>query len=86
MKKVSKKEGELKIIDFFNELQNKKPKEIKKIKKLAMNQKISLKKFRKKFCKKCLNPYSEKEKIRVKRMIKNITCAKCGYIAHWKVN
>jgi RNase P subunit RPR2 len=85
MKKFSKTEGEIKINGFMKDIQNKTPREIKKIKKLAMNQKISLKGFRKEFCKKCLAPYSEKEKVRIKKGIKSITCEKCGYIARWKV-
>jgi RNase P subunit RPR2 len=85
MKKISKTESELKIIDFFADIKSKTSKEIKKIKKLAMSQKISLKRFRKEFCKKCLNPYSGKEKVRISNGIKSITCEKCGYISRWKI-
>jgi len=85
MKKFSKTESGSKINDFFKEIKSKTPKEILKIKKLAMNQKISLKKFRKEFCKKCLNPYSGNEKIRINKGIKSITCKKCEYVSRWKI-
>ena len=86
MKKLSKTEGESKINSFFEKIQDKTPKEIIKMKKLAMSQKISLKKFRKEFCKKCLGPYTGKEKIRINKGIKSISCEKCGYISRWKVS
>jgi RNase P subunit RPR2 len=85
MKKFSKTEGHDKINEFFNNIKDKTPKEIKKIKKLAMNQKISLKNFRKEFCKKCLAPYSGKEKVRINNKIKSITCEKCRNISRWKI-
>ena len=85
MKKLSKTESEKKIKDFFEEIENKSPKEINKIKKLAMNQKISLKEFRKLFCKYCLTPYSKKEKIRIKNKVKSIECKICGKISRWKI-
>ena len=85
MKKFSKKESETKMNDFFKEIKSKTPKEILKMKKLTMSQNIPLKELRKKFCKKCLAPYSGNEKIRIKDKIKTITCKKCEYIARWKI-
>ena len=83
--KISKIEAEKKIHEFFKDIKNKTPKEIKKIKRLAMNKKISLKEKRKLFCKKCLTPYSGKEKIRIKNKIKSIECQKCEEINRWKI-
>ena len=84
MKKTSKTENEKKILGFFSDIKNKTPKEIKKIKKLAMSHNIKLKEFRKKFCKKCLSPYKN-PKIRIKNKIKSITCENCGYISRYKI-
>ena len=84
MKKNSKKEAEKEINDFFKNINNKTPKEIKKIKKFAMSQNIKLKEFRKKFCKKCLTPYKI-PKTRIKKRIKSITCKKCGYVSRYKL-
>ncbi|GBE20382.1 hypothetical protein BMS3Abin17_01121 [archaeon BMS3Abin17] len=85
MKKLSKTEAQKQISDFFSDIKNKTPKQVKKIKKLAMKNSIQLKDLRKKFCKKCLTPY-DKPKIRIKSNIKSVTCSKCDYISKWKVN
>lgn len=85
MKKISKTETENKLKDFFQEIKKKTPKEIKKIKKIAMNQNIPLREKRKFFCKFCLTPYSGKEKIRIKKGIKNITCDNCNKISRRKI-
>jgi RNase P subunit RPR2 len=85
MKKISKNETKEQVDEFFNKIKNKSPEEIKKMKKIAMNKNIKLKDQRKKFCEKCLTPYSGKEKIRIKKGIKTITCEKCGKINRWKV-
>ena len=82
---ISKLDSEKQIEDFFNNIKNKTPKEIKKIKRLAMNKKISLKDKRKLFCKYCFNPYSTKEKIRIKNKMKNVECTKCGKIFRWRI-
>ena len=84
MKKLSKSETEEKIEDFFENIDNKNPKEIKKIKKLAMSQNVSLKEFRKKFCKKCFTPFGN-SKIRIKNKIKIVECKNCGYVSKWKI-
>jgi len=83
--KISKTATEEKIKEFFKDLKNKNPKEIKKIKRLAMNKKIPLKEKRKLFCKKCLTPY-DKPKIRVKNKIKSVECKNCSYVARWKIS
>jgi RNase P subunit RPR2 len=84
--KISKKQAEEKIKEFFENIKNKTPKEVKKIKRLAANKKIPLKEKRQLFCKKCLTPYSGKEKIRIKSEKKSVVCLNCGYISRWKIN
>jgi RNase P subunit RPR2 len=86
MKKISKTEAEKQINDFFKDIKNKSPGEIKKIKKIAMSYKFPLKEKRKLFCSFCFTPYSGKEKIRIKNKIKSIICDNCGKIARWKLN
>lgn len=82
----SKTEIKEQIEKFFEDIKNKIPKEVRKIKKLAMSQKIPLKKSRKKFCKKCLAPYTGKEKIRIKKGIKSVECDNCKKISRWRIN
>lgn len=86
MKKLSKTELVQEVKTFFSEIKSKSPKEIKKIKKSAMNQNIPLKENRKLFCKFCLNPYSGKEKIRIKNKNKIVECLHCKKISRWKIN
>ena len=83
--KYSKKEAEEKINHFFAHIKNKTPEEIKKLKKLSMRHNLKLGKLRKSFCRKCLHPYSGKEKIRIRDRIKSVECKKCGYISRWKI-
>lgn len=85
MKKISKTEAEKEIKEFFEKIKTKTPREIKKIKTLAMKDNIPLKNLRKKFCEKCFSPYSEKEKIRIKNKIKSVECLNCGKISRWKM-
>ena len=84
MKKLSKTETEKKIENFFENIEGKTAKEVKKIKKLAMSQDISLKELRKKFCKKCFSPF-ENSKIRIRDGIKSVECKNCGQINRWKI-
>ena len=84
-KKLSKTQAKNVIEEFFLNIKSKTPKEIKKIKRLAMAYNIPLKEKRKIFCKKCLFPYSGKEKIRIKDKIKSIACKNCGDVSRWKV-
>ncbi len=83
MKKISKTEARKKIKDFFLDIRNKTPKEIKKIKRLAMAHNIKLGEKRKMFCKKCFIPHKN-PKIRLKNNIKSLICENCGYVARWK--
>lgn len=82
--KLSKQEIQIKIQEFFEKIKNKTPKQVKKIKKLAMSKNISLKEKRKLFCKKCFDSYKN-PKIRIKNKIKSITCKNCGYVSRWKL-
>ena len=84
MDKLTKLEAREKIENFFKEIKNKTPKEIKKIKKIAMKNNIPLKDKRKLFCKKCIAPYSGKEKVRINEKNKIIVCLNCDYIARWR--
>jgi RNase P subunit RPR2 len=83
--RISKSAASKKIDEFFKDIKNKTPKDIKKIKRLAMAKKIPLKEKRRLFCKKCLFPYNN-PKIRIKNKIKSIECSNCGYISRWKLN
>jgi RNase P subunit RPR2 len=85
MKKPSRTESKKQIQEFFKDTKNKSPKEIKKIKRLAMQNNISLKDQRKKFCKKCFSPYRN-PKTRTKNKTKSVTCKNCSYVARWKIN
>jgi len=83
MKKFSKSDVEKQIKEFFEDIENKSPKEIKKIKKLAMSHNIQLKELRKRFCKRC---YSPNLKIKnIKNGIKTIECKNCGNLMRWKI-
>ena len=83
-KELSKKEAEKQIEEFFSDLKDKTPKQVKKIKKLAMAYNIKLGEKRKMFCKKCLTPYTDFG-IRVKNGMIIMTCGNCGYKSRWKV-
>jgi RNase P subunit RPR2 len=84
MQKFSKKEAEKKIESFFSQIKNKTPEEIRKMKKLSMKHGIKLGELRKKFCKKCFNPY-ENPQIRFHKNIKSVKCKNCGYVSRWKI-
>lgn len=83
-KTTSKTEVKKQIEYFFENLKDKSPEDIKKIKKLAMNHKIPLKEKRKLFCGKCLSPYKNAS-IRIKKGLIKINCGKCGYTSKWKI-
>jgi RNase P subunit RPR2 len=84
MKKLPKEETKKEIETFFKNIKNKNPKDIKKIKKIAMRQNIKLGGKRKLFCKKCYTPY-KKPKIRIKIKIKTIECENCKYMSRWNI-
>jgi RNase P subunit RPR2 len=82
--KLSKSQAKKVIEEFFKDIKNKTPKDIKKIKRLAMSKNIPLKEKRKLFCKKCLTPYKS-PKTRIKNKIKSVECANCEYVSRWKL-
>ena len=82
--RISKSKVKKEIEEFFLNIKNKTPKEIKKIKKLAMKHNIPLKEKRKLFCKKCLRPYTN-PRVRIKNKVKSVTCLSCGYVSRWKL-
>lgn len=85
-KDISKTGAKEKIENFFEDIKNKSPKEIKKIKRVAMKFKIPLKEKKKLFCGNCLNPYSGNEKVRLRNETKSVTCKNCGKISRWKIS
>jgi len=82
---LSKTQVKGEIEKFFLDTKNKTPREIKKIKRLAMKHNIPLGEKRKLFCKKCYVPFSGKERTRIKKGKKIITCSCCDYISRWKL-
>ena len=85
MKKPSNSEVIEQINNFFAHVENKTPKQVKKIKSLAMSYNLPLKEKRKTFCKKCLSPYAN-PKIRIKNGVKSVTCENCGFVSRWKIS
>jgi len=83
-KNLSKTEATKQIQEFFKNIETKTPREIKKIKRLAMSYNIKLKEKRKLFCKKCLNPFIN-PKIKIKNKIKIVRCENCGNTSRWKI-
>lgn len=81
--KLSRKEVEEEINEFFLNIKQKKPEEIKKIKKLARSYSIKLGNYKKHFCKKCFSPNL---KIRgINNKIKRVECENCKNIMRWKI-
>lgn len=85
MGKLTKEGAEEKIKDFFKNLKDKHPREIKKAKKLAMKHNIKLGNLRKKFCKKCYFVFPQNAEIKIKNKIKVVRCKNCGYVSRWKL-
>ena len=83
-KTLSKTDVEKQIEEFFQEIGERTPKEIKKIKRLAMAYSIKLGEKRKTFCKKCFMPHKDVS-IRVKNDMITRICEKCGNKSRWKV-
>ena len=83
-KDISKVEAKKKIEEFFLDIKQKSPDNFRKIKRLAMRHRISLKEYKLLFCKKCLTPYSF-PKIRIKNKTKMIECANCRNITRRRI-
>ena len=84
VKKLPKQEVIKKIEEFFSEINSKTPKQVKKIKRLAMKHNIPLGEKRKLFCKKCLMPHKDSS-IRIKNDMIAITCGECENKNRWKI-
>ncbi len=82
-KTLSKQEVQNRIDEIFKKLYFT-PKELKKIKRLAMKYKIKLKDKRKRFCKKCLSQL--KGKTRISKTHKTIVCQICNYRNKFKLS
>ncbi|MFQ5531612.1 MAG: hypothetical protein ACE5ES_03275 [Candidatus Nanoarchaeia archaeon] len=83
-KTLSKTEANQEIEKCFKDIKSKTPKQIKKIKRLAMSYNIKLGEKRKLFCKKCFNAYIT-PKIKVKNKLKTIICENCNYKTRFKL-
>jgi predicted Zn finger-like uncharacterized protein len=85
-KKLSKTEACEKIKNFFLEIKGKNPEQIKKIKRLAMHHHISLRPWKRLFCKKCSSIFSvSNSDVRIKNGLKTIKCKKCGFISGYSL-
>ncbi len=83
---LSKSEAKEKIEKFFNNLDNKSAKEIKKIKRLAMHHHVSLNVYKKNYCGKCFSVFNSiNSEIRIKGGFKIVKCKKCGRINRFKL-
>jgi len=83
--KISKTEAKEKIKEFFDKIKSKSPKEVLKIKKLSMKNRITLGINKKLFCSDCFEPYLGNEKIRITKGFKTVTCEKCGKVKKIKL-
>lgn len=85
--KLNKQESEKYIKEFFNNLEHKKPEDIKKMLKIAMSRNIKLGEKKKLFCKKCHTVFKPSNiKIRIKNKFKITRCLSCGFISSWKLH
>jgi len=82
-KKQSKNKAKEIINQFFEQVREKTPKEVKKIKRLAMQHNIKLGGKKRAYCSKCLRPYIEPS-IRIKNDRVYTTCGFCSHVAKWK--
>jgi len=86
VKKLSKTEAEKQIDNFFVNIKTQTPKEIKKIKKLAMRNSVKLKDRRKLFCKKCFSVFnSANSEVRIKKGMKIVKCKECDNASRRKM-
>lgn len=84
-KDFSKKDALREIEHFFRHIKEKTPREVKKIKRLAMKYNIKLGNKKRLFCKKCLHPYIAPS-IRIKNGYVHIGCEFCNHVAKWKLH
>ena len=81
--KFSKKQAVEEIEEFFKDVKSKTPKEIKKVKRLAMSKNIPLGSKRKLFCGKCFSP--DLKVVGIKKSFKKVECRGCGRVGKWKL-
>jgi len=81
--KLNKKQAEEEIKNFFEDIKNKTPAQIRKLKRLAMHHKIRLGEKRKLFCKYCYSP--RLKVVRITGKIKTIKCESCDKLMRWKI-
>ena len=84
--KLSKKEASEKVENFFKQKSELDPKQVKKIRRLAMKFKIKLGDRRKRFCRNCYSDLRKHGKVRLKKDLKNVECLNCGTRHRWKIN
>ena len=84
---MNKKEIKERIEDFFQDISNKHPREVKKIKRLGMSINYKLGNLRRGFCKNCYAPLIPGLtcKIRIKKGVKTVTCNLCNTKNRWKL-
>ncbi|HOW36785.1 MAG TPA: hypothetical protein PLK34_00865 [Candidatus Pacearchaeota archaeon] len=93
LKQLSKTEAIKEIQEFFSEIKdnlrnnikNKTPEQVKKIKTLAMKHNLKLGANKKLFCKRCFSVYKHPE-IRINKKTKSMKCENCGTISRWKMD
>lgn len=83
MKKNIGKQEAKRIVDEFFEKENFTPREVIKMKRLAMKFNIPLGTNRKKFCKKCFAKLDGR--IRIDRIYKKVKCNSCGLVNRFKL-
>jgi len=81
--KPTKKEAENNIEKFFSRKEFS-AKEVRKIKRLAMKFNIKLGKYRREFCKKCLDKLRGKNK--VSKNYKTVKCERCRFVNRIKIS
>ena len=82
-KRLTREQAEKEINDFFKNIKGKTPKNIKKIKRLAMGYNIKLREKRKMFCQNC---FSTKLRVKsIKNKVKTVVCDKCNKVMRWKI-
>ena len=84
VKKISKIQAKEEIDLFFSDMKSKNSKNVRKMKKLAMNHNIKLGDRKKLFCKKCFTPHNNSS-INLKKSFMNIICGKCAHKNRWKL-
>jgi len=84
LKQLSKTEAVKEISEFFLNINNKTPEQVKKIKILAMKHNLKLGENKKLFCKNCFSIYKNPE-IRISKKTKSMKCENCKAISRWKL-